>query len=212
MPKPELIDLAKFSTTGLSTDPFDYIIVPGFVRAEALDRILKDYPDIKKRGSFALSTLSYGLVFAQLLEELRGEAFRDAVGKKFSVDLSHTPTMATIRGVCGAKDGSVHTDTESKILSLLLYMNPEWEKDGGRLRLLRSRNIDDVATEVPPVAGTLLIFRRGNNSFHGHKSFAGQRKVVQVNWITDEKFAGRNDTRHRVSSFFKKLNPFASEY
>jgi hypothetical protein len=211
-PEPALIDLAKFKATPLAQDPFDYIMVPGFIRGEAFDPILKDYPEIKKRGSFALSTLTYGPVFGQLLDELKGDAFRTAVAEKFSLDLTHTPTMITIRGMCGARDGSVHTDTESKILSLLLYMNPVWEKDGGRLRLLKSRDIDDVAVEVPPVAGTLLIFRRADHSFHGHKPFTGPRKVVQFNWIKDEKFAARNDTRHRISSFFKKLNPFASEY
>lgn len=207
-----LIDLERFDAAPLMKQPFDYMIVPGFIRPEAFDAILKDYPEIKERGSFALSTLQPGPVFHQLLDELGGPTFADAVGKKFSIDLTMTPKMITVRGVCGTKDGSVHTDTESKILSLLLYMNPSWEKEGGRLRLLNSKNIDDVATEVPPEAGTLLIFRRADNSFHGHKPFAGPRKVVQLNWITHEKYAGRNDARHRLSSFIKKLNPFAKEY
>jgi hypothetical protein len=212
MPDVQLIDLAKFNETSLMHEPFDYIIVPGFIRTNAFEAIVKDYPEIKERGSFALSTLTYGPVFKQLLDELKSDAFRDAVGEKFSIDLTNIPTMITVRGACGKKDGSIHTDTESKILSLLLYMNPAWETDGGRLRLLKSKNIEDVAAEVPPVAGTLLIFRRADNSFHGHKSFVGPRKVVQLNWITDAKFAERNDARHRWSSFFKKLNPFAGEY
>ncbi len=211
-PQTALIDLDKFNAASLQTAPFDYVIVPAFIYPAVFDSIVKDYPDIKERGSFSLSTLTYGPVFRQLLDELSGDAFRDAVAKKFSVDLTGTPKMITVRGACGKKDGSVHTDTESKILSLLLYMNPAWEKEGGRLRLLGSRNIDDVVTEVPPEAGTLLIFRRADNSFHGHKPFVGPRKVVQLNWITDEKFADRNDARHRWSSFIKKLNPFASEY
>jgi hypothetical protein len=211
-PQTDLIDIEKFSAAPLQGNPFDHIIVPGFIRAAAFDPILKDYPKIKKRGSFALSTLIYGPVFGQLLDELSGDAFREAVGKKFSVDLTGTPTMITVRGACGRKDGSIHTDTESKILSLLLYMNPSWETDGGRLRLLRSRNIEDVAAEVPPALGTLLVFRRSDHSFHGHKPFIGPRKVVQLNWITDAKYADRNDARHRWSSFIKKLNPFAGEY
>lgn len=212
MPQADLIDIAKFTDTPLKTNPFDYVIVPGFIRAHAFEGILKDYPAIDKRGSFALSTLQYGPIFEQLLSSLQSDAFREAVGKKFSIDLTNIPTMITVRGVCGLKDGSIHTDTESKILSLLLYMNPAWEEDGGRLRLLHSKNMDDVAEEVPPTAGTLLIFRRADNSYHGHKSFAGPRKVVQLNWITDAKFAHRNDTRHRWSSFIKKLNPFAHTY
>jgi hypothetical protein len=211
-PVPQLIDIEKFRATKLANDPYDYVIVPGFIRTQAFEPILKDYPAIKERGSFALSTLTYGPVFAQLLDELKGDAFRDAVAEKFSISLDGTPNMITVRGACGRKDGSIHTDTESKILSLLLYMNPSWETDGGRLRLLRSKNIDDVATEVPPVAGTLLIFRRCDHSWHGHKPFIGPRKVVQLNWITDAKFAERNDARHRWSSFFKKLWPVKTDY
>ena len=183
-PETELLDIAKFRATPLMREPYDYIIVPGFLKADAFQKIVQDYPDIKARGSFALSTLTWGPVFAQLLGELKSESFRDAVGEKFALDLSSTPTMITVRGMCGEKDGKIHTDTESKILSLLLYMNPGWEKDGGRLRLLKSRNIDDVAAEVPPEAGTLLIFRRCDHSFHGHKPFAGPRKVVQLNPLT----------------------------
>ena len=209
---PALIDLNRFGATKLERAPYDYMIVPGFIRSQAFDAILADYPEIAKRGSFALSTLHYGPVFTQLMAELRGKAFCDAIGAKFGVDLTDTPTMSSVRGMCGTRDGYVHTDTESKIISLLLYMNPAWEQDGGRLRLLNSKNIDDVATEIPPEAGTLLVFRRSDRSWHGHKPFIGPRKVVQVNWITHEKYAGRNDARHRWSSFVKKLNPFKQPY
>jgi hypothetical protein len=207
-----VIDIAKFSATALTMAPYEYIIVPGFIRPEAFEPIVNDYPVISKPGSFPLGALTYGPAFAQLLGELESDAFRAAVEAKFGIDLTGRPTMITVRGMCDAKDGKIHTDTESKILSLLLYMNPAWEKDGGRLRLLNSKHINDVAAEVPPVAGTLLIFRRADNSFHGHTSYAGPRKVVQLNWVTEQKFADRNIARHRWSSFLKRLNPFKGEY
>jgi Rps23 Pro-64 3,4-dihydroxylase Tpa1-like proline 4-hydroxylase len=72
----------------------------------------------------------------------------------------------------------------SKIITVLIYMNEQWDDAGGRLRLLRSAdNIDDFFAELPPVAGTMLAFKRSNNSWHGHKSFAGQRRVIQFNWL-----------------------------
>ena len=40
--------------------------------------------------------------------------------------------------------------------------------------------------EVPPTEGTLLAFRRADNSWHGHKPFAGERRVIQFNWVTSE--------------------------
>jgi len=207
-----MIDVEKFSATSLSTNPFDYIIVPGFVQSQAFDQVIAAYPPIDKGGSFPLHLLKYGPAFQRLLDELQGPEFRQAVEKKFSVDLTGKPTMITVRGVCSKRDGKVHTDTESKILSLLLYMNPAWEKEGGRLRLLRSDNIEDVATEVPPVAGTLLVFRRADNSFHGHKMHVGARKVIQMNWVTDQKFIDHSMKRHGISAFIKRFNPFSGDY
>ena len=114
--------------------------------------------------------------------------------------------MFTVRGYCRQKDGKIHTDTESKIITVLLYMNPAWAPAGGRLRLLNGgTNIDDVAAEIPPIIGTMLIFRRCDHSFHGHLPFEGERKVIQMNWVTEQKFVDRESKRHRWSALIKKL-------
>ena len=85
-------------------------------------------------------------------------------------------------------------------------MNPEWEHSGGRLRLLRSAdNLDDPILEVPPAAGTLLAFKRSDNSFHGHKPFSGERRVIQFNWVTSEGDRRIAMLRHQVSASFKRL-------
>ena len=90
-------------------------------------------------------------------------------------------------------------------------MNPEWENSGGRLRLLRSADdLDDVILEVPPAAGTLLAFRRSENSFHGHKPFSGERRVIQFNWVTSEGDRRIAMLRHQVSASFKRLLGVAS--
>ncbi|MDE3059562.1 MAG: 2OG-Fe(II) oxygenase [Pseudomonadota bacterium] len=212
-PSPAWIDLGRFEATPLVTQPFSYLIVPGFVSAESCRRINADYPPIKKRGSFSLDTLTYGPAFSQLLDDLRGDAFRAAVEQKFGISLAGRPTMITVRGMSGGRrDGHIHTDTENKIITLLLYMNDSWDNDGGRLRLLNSPRLDDVAAEVPPEAGTLLAFKRSDNSWHGHKPFTGERKVIQMNWVTDQGFADRNHARHRWSALLKKLNPFGQDY
>ena len=117
--------------------------------------------------------------------------------------------MITVRGCCSPKDGKIHTDALSKIITVLVYMNPKWEPDGGRLRLLRSAtDLDDVILEVPPQQGTLLAFRRSNNSFHGHKPFAGPRRVVQFNWVTEQRIVDRELRRHRISAWTKRVLPF----
>jgi hypothetical protein len=200
------LDLEAFGATRLSTEPFAFLVVPGFVRESARDGILADYPQISERGSFPVSQLTYGARFAQLLDELNSDAFRQAFEEKFDLDLSGRPTTITVRGRCGPKDGKIHTDSLSKIITVLIYMNPSWEDAGGRLRLLRSGDdLDDIIAEVPPLEGTLLAFRRAENSWHGHKPFVGERRVIQFNWVTSSGNQRVTMLRHHVSAPFKRL-------
>ena len=88
-------------------------------------------------------------------------------------------------------------------------MNDTWDKDGGRLRILKNgTDLDDYAEEVPPHGGTLLIFRRSEKSWHGHQPFDGPRRAIQMNWVTDRSVVAREQSRHAISSTIKKLNPF----
>lgn len=203
------LDLTAFRATPLVHEPFDYLVLPGFVRPEARAAINASYPNIKRPGSFPLSELTYGPAFANLVAELNGDEFRHAFEEKFGIDLTGRPTMITARGCCSPRDGRIHTDTPSKIITILIYMNSQWEAPGGRLRLLRSAdNLDDCILEVPPEEGTLLCFRRSNNSFHGHKPFVGQRRVLQFNWVTEQRIVDRELKRHRFSAWTKRLLPF----
>jgi len=199
-------DLAKFQSTPLVKAPFAYLVVPGFVRPEGCAAINADYPAITQTGSFPVDQLSYGSGFKELVDELGSDEFRAAFERKFGLDLGGRPHTITVRGRCSPKDGRIHTDTESKIITILIYMNPEWEHSGGRLRLLKSAdNLDDMIMEVPPAAGTLLAFRRSDNSWHGHKSFSGERRVIQFNWVTSEGDKRIAMLRHHVSASFKRL-------
>lgn len=201
-----MLDLERFRNTPLTNEPFEFLIVPEFVKPEARHAIDKDYPDVNRPGSFPLREVSYGPAFANLIEEMRSEAFRHAFEEKFNLDLTNRPDMITVRGRCSEKDGKIHTDSETKIITILIYMNSAWESSGGRLRLLRSAsNLEDVIVEVPPTEGTLLAFHRSNNSWHGHKPFSGPRRVIQFNWVTSEAVVRREQNRHRLSAFIKKL-------
>ena len=67
------LDLATFRATKLCRDPFDFLVVPGFVKDEARAAINADFPRVDLPGSFPLSGLPYGPAFAALIDELRGE-------------------------------------------------------------------------------------------------------------------------------------------
>lgn len=206
-----MLDLAAFRAAPLIKEPFPYLVLPGFVRHEAHKTINEDYPHLDYPGSVPLSEVQYGPAFATLVEELRAEPMRAAFAEKFGINLDGRPVMLTVRGRCCKKDGQIHTDSETKIITVLIYMNPLWETAEGRLRLLRSpHDLDDVITEVPPQDGTLVAFRRSHNSYHGHKPFVGPRRVIQLNWVADEGYLRFEATRHRISSFVKRLLPKAS--
>ncbi|MDE1938366.1 MAG: 2OG-Fe(II) oxygenase [Alphaproteobacteria bacterium] len=209
------IDIEAFRKAPLIREPFPYAMVPSFVKASAVPAIEADFPKVDLPGSFPLPTLEYGPAFRGFMEAICGPEFEQAVEEKLGVDLSQRPTMVTVRGQSRANDGQIHTDSRTKLITVLIYMNGKWEAPGGRLRLLRSPdNLDDVIAEVPPDEGTLLIFRNDLNAWHGFEGFEGPRKVIQLNWVTDDGVVWREQTRHKVSAFFKRLagRPAAGGY
>lgn len=203
------LNIAALHTTPLKTEPYDYLVVPNFVRLDRFAEVLADYPSVPGPGSHPLPELNLRGHFKGLIEELDGVEFRNSIEEKFGIDLTSRPTMFTVRGECRASDGKIHTDSVTKVITVLLYMNESWEMDGGRLRILRSgTDLNDYADEVPPHGGTLLAFRRSENSWHGHEPFQGRRRAIQMNWVTDPSVVAREQGRHRISTTFKKLNPF----
>ena len=203
---PGYLKLDAFRATPLVREPFQHLIVPGFVGPAALSAINADYPKISTTGSFPVDQVSFGPAFQTMLDDLEGDEFRAAFEEKFQLDLEGRPTVTTGRGRCDARDGKIHTDSTSKIITVLLYMNESWENAGGRLRLLRSASdLKNFIVEVPPVAGTLLAFKRSDNSWHGHEPFAGERRVIQFNWLTSEGNRQIAMLRHHTSAAFKRV-------
>jgi SM-20-related protein len=200
------LDIAALKATPLETQPYEHLIVEGFVPQAHAEALIGSYPIIQQAGSFPLDTLSYDGAFAALIEEMNAEPFRGAVEEKFGVDLEGKATMFTARGRCRAEDGKIHTDSKSKIITVLLYMNEAWAPQGGRLRLLRDgENLENWAREVPPGFGTLLLFKRSERSWHGHLPFEGPRRVIQMNWVTSPRVAAWEQFRHKVSAATKRL-------
>ena len=202
----EFLDMAALDAAPVEHAPFPFFIVPRFVRGDALDAIRADFPAIRHPGSFPLSTLEYGPAFAAFMDAIQAPAMARAVGAKLGMDLTASPTMVTVRGQSRAADGKIHTDSRTKLVTVLIYMNDSWESPKGRLRLVRSEtDLNDVIAEVPPEQGTLLVFRNDPNAWHGFEPFSGPRRVIQLNWVTDASVVRREQARHRLSAFFKRL-------
>jgi hypothetical protein len=202
-----VVDLNALRQAKVRHDPFPFLTVPQFIRAEAFDDVSAGFPAIDHPGSFPLMTLAYGPGFAALAQDLESPDLASIVTEKLDVDVESRPTMITVRGQSSdVIDGKIHTDSRTKLVTALIYMNDNWESSKGRLRLLRSpTSLDHVIAEVPPEKGALLLFRNDRNAWHGYEPFSGPRRVVQLNWVTSKSIVRREQFRHRVSAFFKRF-------
>ena len=202
-----MLNIDKFDAEPLNTSPYEYVVINDFLTSDALSAAQADYPEVPGPGSHPSSVLSIHGNFAKLVAELQGPAFQEAVEKKFDIDLTDCPTMYTVRGFCRSRDGKIHTDSKTKIITVLLYMNEaDWPSEGGKLRVLNNgTDLEDYAAEIEPKGGTLLVFKRSDNSWHGHHSFEGKRRAIQLNWVTEASVVKREQSRHGFSSKIKKL-------
>jgi hypothetical protein len=200
------LNIGKLRAARIETEPYSYVIVPGFLSAESIRVINASYPRIEKGGSFPVESLDDSMAIRDVIAELDGPEFEAAIEEKFGVSLDGRPKMFSLRGHTRAKDGQIHTDSKDKIITVLLYLNDDWKQPGGRLRILRNgHDVDDFAAEVPPDNGTLLIFKRSDTSWHGHHPFEGQRRSLQMNWMTSDASKGFHAIRHKLSAAVKKV-------
>ncbi|HTI03646.1 MAG TPA: 2OG-Fe(II) oxygenase [Acidisoma sp.] len=205
-----LLDLAAFRAAPLVTEPFKHIVLSNFLLAESVQAVAQSFPVIDVPGLLPVEATRRGPLFDALVAELTGPEMTRTVAEKFGLDLEGHPTMVTVRGRCQERDGRIHTDSVTKRITLLLYFNENWEGEGGRLRLLRSQtDMEDVIAEVPPALGTLVMFQRSYNSYHGHESFVGPRRAVMVNWMVNSFAAHRELMRHRISARAKRILRYA---
>lgn len=201
-----MLALDSLNSTPLERKPFDHLVVPRFLRTSALAEVTRDFPAIRGGGSYPVECLRFGPSFDALLDELESREVCDGFSEKFAIDLTERPILVTVRGHTRARDGRIHTDSKSKLITALIYCNVEWNEAGGRLRLLRSpTDIDDFFIEVPPAGGVLIAFRCCDHAWHGHLPFVGPRQTIQVNWVLSESIKSREIRRHGRSARLKSL-------
>lgn len=164
----------------------------------------KDFPDIKSGGSIPPSSINLEESIKKLISDLESQEMKNILEEKLNVDLSNSEIVTTLRGYSRKKDGKIHTDSKSKIITLLLYLNESWEYDTGKLRMLKNEeNLDDFIIEIPATLGSIVAFKVTENCFHGFLPFEGKRKSIQMNYV-HKKNLKTHKLRHFLSSLFKK--------
>ncbi|MGN6096240.1 MAG: 2OG-Fe(II) oxygenase [Bosea sp. (in: a-proteobacteria)] len=204
------IDIDSVRNARTEREPYNYLVASHVILPDAVGGLRRDFPDIRETGFFPEEDVERHGAFASLLEEMKGREISEIVSGKLDIDLVDKPKMITIRKLSAAKDGRIHTDSETKIATLLIYLNDAWQDSpAGRLRVLRNgTDFEAMAEEISPVTGSLFAFRRADNSWHGHTSFVGERRVVQMTWLRSQADVDRKKSRGSLSHFFKKVLRF----
>ena len=137
----KLINSEKLSKATVNKDFFPFFHVDN-IFLDQIDSasIIKDFPDINDGGSFHVDAIPSGELIHKLIEELESEEFKRILEAKFNINLDEAKVVTTLRGFSRKKDGKIHTDSKTKILTVLLYLNLNWPENRGNLRLLKGNN------------------------------------------------------------------------
>src|SRR3954470_20888854 len=108
------VDYQKLDATPVAAEPYRHVVVTEFVPRDVLAEVVAGLPKLEKGGSFPTTGLRLGRAAQALMDELEGPRFREAIARKFGLDLEGAPTMVTLRGMSREKDGRIHTDSTAK--------------------------------------------------------------------------------------------------
>ena len=201
----QLLDKNQLNLAKVDNNFFPYFHVENAL-SNFLDSsdLVKDFPDIDSGGSFPSDNLKEGDI-KKLVEELEGDEFKAILENKLGVNLKDAEVITTLRGFSRFKDGKIHTDSQSKIVTVLLYLNKNWDNEIGNLRLLKKNNdLNNYIQEVSSEYGNLVAFKVTDNCWHGFMPFEGKRLSIQLNYIYP-KSLNMHKIRHKLSASFKKL-------
>src|SRR3990167_8676190 len=136
----DVLDYQAIQDTQMHESPFPYCIIDDVFTKELKQSIVNTFPSTKFGGSVPPESLLIQPAFQKLIDALEGDALKKTIAEKFQINLENRPTMITVRSVSRSKDGRIHTDTNTKLMTVLLYLNEHWPAQSGKLRLLHNGN------------------------------------------------------------------------
>lgn len=200
-----LLNLDQIRRAEVRHAPYPFFSVRDALSPATAAEAARAFPAIDRPGAVSVEETRPGPRFEQLLDELRGPAFRKLIAEKFDVDLDGKDTVINVRGRTRWTDGNIHTDTPSKLITVLLYFNEPGQAEGTGLRILRgNKDIDDFVEEIPAELGTMVAFKVTPDCWHGHRPFEGERHSLQLNYLSGQKTLGKHQLLHRLVSRAKR--------
>lgn len=175
-----------------SAAPFPHIVMEDFLRADLLERVESEFPDLEREES---SVIKYSDGNAIKLASGGMQAFKPSA-VELNNYLQSDLMLNWLNHLTGIKEPlisdpylsgggyheikkggflNVHVDFNKhplidldRRLNLLIYLNKDWEKDwGGELQLFDNPDGPPIA-EIAPRFNTAVIFTTTSFTFHGH--------------------------------------------
>ena len=201
-----VLKLDELKNATVSSSPYAYFVVENSIVESEVQAVIKDFPKIEQGGSYNIEDVEIKPHFAQLLASVDTPEFRQILTEKFEVDVMKHPMMITLRGFSRQKDGRIHSDSKSKLITILIYLNESWDAPTGRLRILNDdKDIHNYVTEINAGPGSLVAFKVTDNGWHGYITYEGQRQSIQINFLTSEKANAKHKFFHGLSAKLKKF-------
>jgi hypothetical protein len=189
-----LVNVDAIRSAKLADEPYPHAVLDNsFVDRETTAALAAEFPSVGFRYDVRESSedgkkryrahnhqlVSFGRVaddnvaqltgrWRQVLDDLTGDAYRDAVAAMTGADL--TGTVLDVRLVRYARDCWIepHVDRPDKVVTHLFYLNMHWREEwAGALRILRGSDMDDYAQQVFPYAGSSVVMVRTDAAWHG---------------------------------------------
>jgi hypothetical protein len=164
----------------VTAEPFPHLILTDAWPTDYLDKILREWPDDRdprwhtfgndKELKYQGGPEMWGSYTRGLYEALSGRAWVSKLEDWFGIpNLVADPTgggyhMIPVGGYLG-----MHVDFNRfrnglyRRLNCLIYLNPQWDDEGGWLHLGRTPD-----NEVRPEFNTTVVFETSDHSWHGH--------------------------------------------
>ncbi|MBJ9954229.1 MULTISPECIES: 2OG-Fe(II) oxygenase [unclassified Acinetobacter] len=201
-----ILKLDALKDAEVMTTPYPFFVVENALADSEVQAVIKDFPKIEQGGSFNIEDVEIKPNFDRFLKSLDTPEFRQILTDKFDVNVMEHPMMITLRGYSRQKDGRIHSDSKSKLLTILIYLNESWDAPNGRLRILNDdKDINNYVAEIGAGPGSLVAFKVTDNGWHGYIPYEGQRQSIQINFLTSEKANAKHKFFHGLSAKVKKI-------
>jgi Rps23 Pro-64 3,4-dihydroxylase Tpa1-like proline 4-hydroxylase len=197
-------DREKLSHRFINATPFPHIVIDNFLHESLAEKLLAEFPDISlmHRSNHYLFTQKHELSFWANASELFSQLHQDLLSEEFRLFISQVSNVPVFMDsdFCGELhqgtngsfldmhvDFNLHPKQDTWIhdLTLLIYLNKNWQEDYGGQLLLQYQDNAKVY-EVAPIFNRCVIMRSDETTVHGYRQLKlptnVTRKSILVNF------------------------------